>query len=75
MKAVTIFLGGFLYTTVAHETFHAMGLYHSFSNKGEFIFKKFKTDNIMDYSDIDSDKTPIISTWQWSIIQKNIDKE
>ena len=61
----------------AHETFHAMGLYHSFDDSGEFTFKKFKTDNIMDYSDIGPDKIPVISTWQWQwpIIQRNIDKE
>ena len=52
-----------------------MGLWHSFSNSGEFTFKEEKTDNIMDYShNVGIDR---ISTWQWQwqTIYPNITKE
>ena len=48
---------------LAYETFHAMGLYHTFDDHSTFTFEKFKTDNIMDYSDIGPDKIPVISTF------------
>ncbi len=64
-KSVVVYTNGFLDSTLVHETLHAMGLYHSFSNKGEFTFEKFKTDSIMDYSDIAPKPFPVLSTWQW----------
>ena len=62
-------------STTTHETLHAMGLYHSFSDSGNFTFEKNKTDNIMDYSH--QVKINRISTWQWQwqTIYPNITKE
>ena len=76
-RSVIVLRPGLTDSTLAHETFHAMGLYHSFSDNGKFTFEKFKTNNIMDYSDIGPDLIPVISTWQWQwdIIKNNIDKE
>ena len=76
-RTVVIFRRGFSDSTLAHETLHAMGLYHSFDNDGKFTFEEYKTDNIMDYSDIASPPLDVISTWQWQwpIIQKNSEKE
>lgn len=62
-------------STTTHELLHAMGLWHSFSNSGEFTFEKQKTENIMDYShNVGIDR---ISTWQWqwTTIYPNITKE
>jgi hypothetical protein len=44
-----IFLPGLMKNTIAHETLHSIGLFHSFDNDGEFTFRLFDTDNIMDY--------------------------
>jgi len=64
--SVIVYRDGFKDTTVAHEILHVMGLWHSFSEKGEFTFERYKTDSIMDYSDISPiNKLPVISTWQW----------
>ena len=61
-------------TTCAHELFHALGLYHSFSELNQHTFEKYKTDNIMDYSDVGTEKIPVIATWQfqWNILQENL---
>ncbi|SHH07302.1 hypothetical protein [Pedobacter caeni] len=61
-------------STAAHEFFHLMGLSHTFLNKSKFVFKKFHTDNVMDYSDIVTKDIPGIYTfkWQWSIVQSTI---
>lgn len=62
-------------STTTHESFHAMGLYHSFSDSGNFTFKKGKTDNIMDYSHQSRfGSINRISTWlwQWSTIWANV---
>ncbi|PKV53130.1 reprolysin-like metallo-peptidase family M12B [Aquimarina sp. MAR_2010_214] len=76
-RSVVVYAIGFNDSTLAHETFHAMGLYHSFSDKSAFTFEKNKTDNIMDYSDIATPPVPVISTWQWQWTElwKNLDKE
>lgn len=76
-KSVAIYSPGFKDSTLAHETFHAMGLYHSFDNDGEFTFQQDETDNIMDYSDVGKHKIPVISTWQWQwpIIQHYAENE
>jgi len=76
-RSVIVLRPGLADSTLAHETFHAMGLHHSFSDSGKFTFEQFKTDNIMDYSDIGPDLIPVISTWQWQwqTIQSNIDRE
>ncbi len=76
-RSVAVYSVGFNDSTLAHETFHAMGLYHSFSDSGAFTFEKNKTDNIMDYSDIATPPVPVISTWQWQWTElwKNLDKE
>jgi|GEM_PF-629182 len=62
-------------STTTHELLHAMGLYHTFSNRSRFTFDKNKTENIMDYShNVGVDR---ISTyqWQWDIIHGNVKKE
>ena len=77
-RSVIVLRPGLTDSTLAHETFHAMGLYHSFSQNSKFTFEKFKTDNIMDYSDIHPTKPiPVINTWkfQWDILKKHLDKE
>jgi len=76
-RSVVVYAVGFNDSTLAHETYHAMGLYHSFDDSGKFTFKKNKTDNIMDYSDIATPPIPVISTWQWQWTElwKNLDKE
>ncbi|NEN23563.1 hypothetical protein G3O08_08625 [Cryomorpha ignava] len=76
-RAVVVYKKGFADSTLAHETLHAMGLYHSFDNDGKFTFEKNKTDNIMDYSDIAVPPLDVISTWQWQwpLIRKNSVKE
>jgi hypothetical protein len=52
-----------------HELLHALGFYHSFDNDqahGAFAFECGKTDNIMDYSDLDKyGPIPLIATWKW----------
>ena len=71
-KSVLICTKGFSDSTVAHETLHSMGLYHTFDNDSKFTFKFSETDNIMDYSDIENRKIPVISTfvWQWKRLWK-----
>ncbi len=60
-------------TTATHELLHAIGLYHTFDNDSPLTFKKFNTDNIMDYY---SPSTDIIAKqtykWQWDILKKMI---
>ncbi|CAA0171409.1 conserved hypothetical protein [Tenacibaculum maritimum] len=76
-RSVIVLRPGLTDSTLAHETFHAMGLYHTSDNHSNFTFQQYKTDNIMDYSDIGPDLIPVISTyqWQWNLIQSNIEKE
>ncbi|MBQ4819283.1 type VI secretion system tube protein TssD [Aquimarina sp. MMG016] len=76
-RSVIVLKPGLTDSTLAHEAFHAMGLYHSFDDDGEFTFEQNKTDNIMDYSDIATPPIPVISTWQWQwgVLHKNLDKE
>ena len=73
-KEVVVLAPGLHDTTCAHELFHALGLYHSFSDLNQHTFEKYKTDNIMDYSDVGTDKIPVIATWQfqWNILQENL---
>lgn len=75
LRTVLVYKIGFADSTVAHETLHSLGLYHSFDNKGDFTFEFEKTDNIMDYSDIIG--IPVISTfhWQWKKIWQRAIKE
>ena len=73
-KEVIVLTPGLNDSTCAHELFHALGLYHSFSSLNIHTFEKFKTDNIMDYSDTAIVKIPVIATWQfqWKILHKNL---
>ena len=73
-KEVVVLAPGLHDTTCAHELFHALGLYHSFSDLNQHTFEKYKTDNIMDYSDVGTEKIPVIATWQfqWNILQENL---
>lgn len=74
-KTILVFKAGFNDSTIAHEVFHSMGLYHSFDNDSKFTFEQYVTDNIMDYSDLQG--LPVISTyhWQWAILQSRSEKE
>ena len=69
-KSVIVLTSGFNDSTLAHEALHAMNLYHTFDNDSKFTFLNFETDNVMDYSDIENRKFPVISTyvWQWKIL-------
>ena len=73
-KEVVVLAPGLHDTTCAHELFHALGLYHSFSSSNLHTFEKNKTDNIMDYSDISDKPIPVVATWQfqWNILQENL---
>jgi hypothetical protein len=73
-RTVIVYKSGFTDSTVAHEALHSMGLYHSFDNDGDFTFEIYKTDNIMDYSDIGTVPIPVISLyhWQWARVWSRI---
>ena len=73
-KEVIVLSPGLNDTTCAHELLHALGLYHSFSDLNQHTFEKYKTDNIMDYSDVGPEKIPVIATWQfqWNILHENL---
>ncbi|MCT4666046.1 MAG: hypothetical protein N4A45_12530 [Flavobacteriales bacterium] len=58
-------------STTTHEILHAMGLYHSFSNNGQFTLEKAKTENIMDYSHHKGINRISTWKWQWEKIWKN----
>ncbi len=63
--------------TAAHELLHCIGIPHSFSEENQkkfhVAFKENLTDNIMDYSDVNS-HIPTIATWefQWNEIQNKL---
>ncbi|QUB86161.1 hypothetical protein J5A51_02545 [Prevotella fusca JCM 17724] len=73
-KEVVVLAPGLHDTTCAHELFHALGLYHSFSSSNLHTFEKNKTDNIMDYSDVSDNPIPVVATWQfqWDILHKKL---
>lgn len=73
-KEVIVLAPGLDDTTCAHELFHALGLYHSFSNLNQHTFEINKTDNIMDYSDVCKTPIPVVATWQfqWNILHENL---
>ncbi|WP_291287015.1 hypothetical protein [Flavobacterium sp.] len=68
---------GYKKGTIVHEGLHTMGLPHFFNNgpgfgNGKFYFKKWETDNIMDYYKAGtSDKRTRIIKWQWDEIRKD----
>ena len=76
-RTILVYAIGFADSTVAHETLHSMGLYHSFDNNSDFTFKINETDNIMDYSDTVTPPIPVISLyhWQWNKIWDRATKE
>jgi len=76
-RTIIVYKDGFTDSTLAHETLHSMGLYHTFDNNGEFTFKFCQTDNIMDYSDAYTPKKDVISTyhWQWAKLWSRVTKE
>lgn len=76
-RSVVIYRPGLTDSTVAHEVFHVMEPYHPFNGKLDFHFDRAKTDNIMDYSDIEAaPPIPVISSWQWQwdILYENLNK-
>ncbi|GEJ44782.1 phage baseplate assembly protein V [Chryseobacterium sp. ON_d1] len=77
LRTIIVYAKGFNDSTVAHETLHSLGLYHSFDNDGEFTLEQNITDNIMDYSDMATPPVPVISIyhWQWTKAQKRCEKE
>jgi len=77
VRSVVVYNAGFNDSTLAHETLHAMGLFHSFDNHGKNVFTINTTDNIMDYSDVGPFKIPVVQLWkwQWEIPYNNVEKE
>lgn len=73
-KEVIVLSPGLDDTTCAHELFHALGLYHSFSDLNQHTFEEYKTDNVMDYSDVCKTPIPVVATWQfqWDILHENL---
>lgn len=77
-KAAIIAMVPKISSTVCHELLHCFGLYHSFSNRGDFTYKKCMTSNIMDYQFLkvaDEKKyngleRVSLSLWQWRKIRK-----
>lgn len=76
-RTILVYAIGFADSTVAHETLHSMGLYHTFDNNSDFTFEIFKTDNIMDYSDTATPAIPVISLyhWQWTKLWQRATKD
>ncbi len=77
-KTAVLFDGGYNSpdrSVTTHEIMHAMGLHHTFESKSKFVFEKYETDNLMDYSDVlnDNRRKHAITTshWQWKILQEN----
>lgn len=63
--------------TIAHELLHCLGLDHTFENSSPYTFRKYHTDNVMDYvgegEEKCFEKTNTSSFWQWKKINgKNI---
>lgn len=56
-------------SVVCHEILHCFGLWHSFSNQSKHTFEKYKTSNIMDYSE----NTISLWRWQWNVIRQASD--
>jgi hypothetical protein len=77
VREVLVLPLGFADSTLAHELMHAMGLLHTFDNNNIFTFERYRTNNIMDYSDEPPYNIPVISTFrfQWPILQSNSQKE
>lgn len=63
-------------STVCHELLHSLGLSHSFSNEGDFTYKKSMTSNIMDYSFVGEKYNCLrrisLSLWQWRTINPQL---
>lgn len=64
-------------STVCHELLHCFGLYHSFSNREYYTYKKCMTSNIMDYHFLEMNgekkynclELITLSLWQWRKIR------
>lgn len=74
-KASLIMRDGVDTHTLWHEALHARGLDHTFQdreNKEEYLFTKYQTDNIMDYSEENKNDNHQTFTykWQWDKIKE-----
>lgn len=62
--------------TVAHETFHALNLPHTFDGiNGKYTYQAGQTNNIMDYSHqsrFGSIDRKVVYLWQWNILNPKI---
>lgn len=63
--------------TAAHEILHTLGLNHSFSNhllksnsSSPYVYRKFTTDNMMDYSHVKGYDRTRLWEWQWKMIRQ-----
>ncbi|SDD18157.1 zinc metalloprotease [Niabella drilacis] len=59
--------------TITHEILHCIGFWHTFLNPSKYTFKKYTTDNVMDYY---SAKTNIqvkqLYKWQWDLLHTKL---
>jgi hypothetical protein len=63
--------------TIAHEFLHLAGVDHTFANYSPHTFKPLQTDNIMDYSNLNTPSIPELSVfnWQGAIAKKCMDPD
>ncbi|MEP7279636.1 MAG: hypothetical protein ABI813_13385 [Bacteroidota bacterium] len=76
-KSVVLY-NGHNTSTTTHELLHAVGLYHTFDNSGQFTYKIGETENIMDYSHQSTygSKNRIATwKWQWDALHSKFEKE
>jgi hypothetical protein len=68
-----VYFKGHNKATAAHETMHAMNLPHTFDGiKGKYTYEAKKTNNLMDYSHLDSIERFCLFLWQWKILNPKI---
>ena len=76
-----VYFAGHNRGTIAHETFHALNLPHTFASKNEgsliakYTYQAGQTNNIMDYSHQTRFGTidrKVTYFWQWQILNNKI---